>query len=239
MKIKYIVAVVSLFMSLSSCYEDKGNYDYMPMNDIDITVTAEKSSFVLGDVVKIEPEMHFALDKPTPDAELEYKWTYDSKLIGEERVLNWTADMIASNKDLRLAVYDKNTGVTYYGSTYISVTSPFTANGWLILSEDENKKTLLTYMRQSWDKDDKMTCEVVRDIYGTQNDGESLGTEPISMNVHYVGYLDGEDKTGWVWIGQKGGQGFVDVSGSSYKKEAELSKLFWKAVIRKGLLLMR
>lgn len=37
---------------------------------------------------------------------------------------------------------DNNTGVTYFGSTYISVSSAYASNGWVVLSEKEGISTL-------------------------------------------------------------------------------------------------
>ena len=46
-----------------------------------------------------------------------------------------------------------------------------------------------------------------------------MGTQPVSMYPHWTERWDGEDKTSWLWVAQKGGQGAVDISGSSYKQE--------------------
>ncbi|MFT0320490.1 hypothetical protein ACMSEZ_13860 [Bacteroides thetaiotaomicron] len=57
MKIKYIIGLV-LPLLITSCYEDKGNYDYSLLNDIDIVVQPEEKSYVLGDIVKVTPQMN-------------------------------------------------------------------------------------------------------------------------------------------------------------------------------------
>ena len=43
---------------ITSCYEDKGNYDYREMNDIEISVETESSSYALGDI-KTKISFHF------------------------------------------------------------------------------------------------------------------------------------------------------------------------------------
>lgn len=55
-KLKLATAIF-LGSLMSSCYEDKGNYDYEQMNDITVEIPLESSDCVLGDVLKIIPEL--------------------------------------------------------------------------------------------------------------------------------------------------------------------------------------
>ena len=50
MKIR-IIFIVMFLLSMASCYDDKGNYDYKEMNDIEISVSTETSYYSLGDKV--------------------------------------------------------------------------------------------------------------------------------------------------------------------------------------------
>lgn len=209
-------------LSMTSCYEDKGNYDYKEMNDVEITVPTESSNYSLGDTVKSKPQLTFALGRESVN--LEYEWTYDGHVVAHSRDLEWIADTIAQNKDLRLAVLDKSTGVSYFGSATISISSPFKRDGWTVLSEKDGH-SMLTFMRNQTE-DGVLKPVVTRDIYQMINK-ESMGSQPVSMYPHWVEQWDGEDRMiSWLWIAQKGGQGAVDVSGSSYQREAQLSQLF-------------
>lgn len=206
---------------LTSCYEDKGNYDYKEMNDIEISVSTESSSFALGDKVISTPELVFTLGNANSD--LFYEWTFDGHVIADTKDLEWVADTVASTKELRLAVFDNNTGVNYFGSTYISVTSPYASNGWVVLSEKEGNSTL-TFMREQTEGG-VLKPVVTRDIYQMIN-GVPMGTQPVSIYSHWTEPWDGEDKNSWLWVAQKGGQGAIDISGSSYKREGLLSQMF-------------
>ena len=198
---------------ITSCYEDKGNYDYREMNDIEISVETESSSYALGDKVISKPKLVFTLGKEPSD--LSYEWTFDGHVIADTRDLEWIADTIASTKELRLAVMDNNTGVTYFGSTYISVSSAYASNGWVVLSEKEGISTLAFLREQT--EEGILKPVVTRDIYQMIN-GVPMGTQPVSMYPHWTERWDGEDKTSWLWVAQKGGQGAIDISGSSYKQ---------------------
>jgi len=101
-RIKLKLATAILLGSLmSSCYEDKGNYDYEQMNDITVEIPLESNDCVLGDVLKITPELKFLTGKETEN--LTYLWTFDGQEIATERVLNWIVDKDGKYKDLRLA----------------------------------------------------------------------------------------------------------------------------------------
>ena len=54
---------------ITSCYEDKGNYDYREMNDIEISVETESSSYALGDKVISKPKLVFTLGKEPSESE--------------------------------------------------------------------------------------------------------------------------------------------------------------------------
>lgn len=221
MNIKYniVIAVIGLFL-LGSCYDDKGNYDYREINDIVITLDMEEISFVLGDTVKIKPKLLFSMGKES--SELVYKWTFNGQEISNESDLNWIANIIASNS-LVLEIFDKSTGITYSGWVIIYVGSAYVNDGWLILSEKDNN-SVLTYLRRRV-VNDTLKCVTTRDIYNFINK-ESLGSQPLSMSVHYVNQFDSEDKISWIWVAQKGGQGCVDLSGSSYRREGSLNEMF-------------
>ena len=47
MKIR-IIFIVMFLLSMASCYDDKGNYDYKEMNDIEISVSTETSGVGCG-----------------------------------------------------------------------------------------------------------------------------------------------------------------------------------------------
>lgn len=230
MKVRYIFSTVVLALCLfASCYEDKGNYDYMVMNDINVEAPMDQDEFALGDVVKVNPELTFATGVENTD--LAYKWTFDGHDISNEKNLVWTADTIATYAELQLAVLDKKTGVTYFASNLISIVSPYVREGWLVLSEKDNA-SMLTYMRRKT-VDGKLTYDVTRDIYKLINK-ESLGGKPSFMSVHFVSRWDSEDNTSWVWLVQKGGLGCVDISGSSYQYQGKLDQMFLEKEYPKG-----
>jgi hypothetical protein len=59
-----------------SCYEDKGNYDYINIENIEIE-KFESVYKTLGDTVKIEPK--FNIDIPEEAPYLSYEWSLNGK----------------------------------------------------------------------------------------------------------------------------------------------------------------
>lgn len=102
-----IIFIVMFLLGMASCYDDKGNYDYKEMNDIEVSVSTETSYYSLGDKVISKPELTFALGRESQN--LAYEWSYDGHVIAHSKDLEWVADTVAKNKDLRLAVLDKST----------------------------------------------------------------------------------------------------------------------------------
>ena len=144
MKMKYILAILVFVVGLlSSCYEDKGNYDYQIMNDIIITLPLPDGNdvFVLGDEINIQPELTFS--QGVESESLTYSWTFDGTEISTEPVLKWIVDKEGQYKDLRLAIKDQDTGVTYYGTTMISVTSVYVNDGWYYPKKTEKRCCLI------------------------------------------------------------------------------------------------
>lgn len=237
MNMKYIFMIVVFTCLLSSCYEDKGNYDYQQMNDITINLSLPdgKTKYSLGDVLEISPELAFA--KGFESENLTYSWTFDRKEISTDRNLKWLIDEEGENSHIRLAVKDENTGVTYFESVLVSVTSRYAENGWVVLSKNEDGTSMLTYLEQTTkevenenkEKEKVYDCIVAKNIYGSMNGGGSLGGQPVSLTQHFVSFWssDGpEDLTSWLWLVQKGGEGCIDISGSSYQIQGSLPAMF-------------
>ena len=61
MKFIYL-ACIALLLLLSGCYDDKGNYDYNPLNRIEIESFNVPKTYYLGDKIEIKPVLNFAID---------------------------------------------------------------------------------------------------------------------------------------------------------------------------------
>ena len=93
MKTKLMILWVMIGTLLAACYDDKGNYNYEAMNDITITFNERSYSAVLGEVVKIEPQLSFTIKED--QKALKFEWSFLGKIISRDRNLEFKADTTA------------------------------------------------------------------------------------------------------------------------------------------------
>lgn len=132
--LKYISVFYSLLFVLSSCYKDKGNYDYREIGtilieqDYEIPESSATQMITQDDTLKIVPLITL---NGVDESDLEYLWDYAVQNtrnpqfteLSRERNLNVVCDMQAEKYDLRFRVTDKNTGVSTYAYYNLIVNS--------------------------------------------------------------------------------------------------------------------
>lgn len=161
--IKRILYTALCLLALSGCLDDKGNYDYIDLNEvnsingIDETYTITK----FEDVLSIVPEIDFHLGESD---EFEYEWTvsywvYNDELrerenfevvISTERELEWIADHEVPYDDLfaQLKVKNTNTDVTFKHSFTIRVKNAY-QYGYFFLCEEGDASSELFMVRDN------------------------------------------------------------------------------------------
>lgn len=102
MKIIYITFLsCNIFYLL---YDDKGNYDYKQVNDIEISFPDYNFEQVIGETFKLYPKFTYKY-KDTANLNLSYKWAIGERVIGENRQLVWQVD---TNEQVEIALYVTN-----------------------------------------------------------------------------------------------------------------------------------
>ena len=186
--------VLICFLLLISCFEDKGNYDYIDLNTVIIEGIHtdewyEKTANV--DTLCINPSLRLSLD--STDC-LEYEWLLiplsasynkDSILISEQRA----SYVIGREKNLVYPVAGKAgeyagffcvrnilSGITYKADFYLRIKTAV-SEGWMILCEENGEARLDMIAYQS------STSEIVsRDIW--RECGFSLG-KPYKLTYNF------------------------------------------------------
>lgn len=163
MKKLIFAALAALAVIASSCYEDKGNYDYKNVNPID-SIKFHWSSdgyanLSIGDTSHLVAYVKFSNPNENRD-----DWKYIWKLNNEQVAEGLEYDYIPTKKGtdyLQFYAEHKESGVRYYLShpalsvfsgAYIAITinSPFYAGGWHILSKKDNNTSCIdVLLRQS------------------------------------------------------------------------------------------
>jgi PKD-like family len=140
---KYILLPL-LLLGLMACYKDKGNYNYLPLKNIQIDSLGNLQRLYMDSLV-INPVVQ--VDKGTEN-DLEFQWSMypttqsmeqlpaQPDIIGHTKVLR-----IQINKAVRqypyvvtLRVSDKATGVSTYRNFQLMINSLY-SKGWLVLND--------------------------------------------------------------------------------------------------------
>ena len=120
MKTKLMILWVMIGTLLAACYDDKGNYNYEAMNDITITFNERSYSAVLGEVVKIEPQLSFTIKED--QKALKFEWSFLGKIISRDRNLEFKADTTARDVTCERHGYQycifSSSSVIYYFSVW-------------------------------------------------------------------------------------------------------------------------
>lgn len=234
MKIIYITFLFLVTFNFICCYDDKGNYEYKQINDIEISFPDYNFEQVIGKTFKLYPKFTYKY-KDTANLNLSYKWAIGERVIGENRQLVWQVD---TNEQVEIALYVTNIddNMVYMGSTIVRPTSIYTwYNSYLVLSE-KNGKSILSFVRYDekenasgetiYDEFDRpvLVNQVYEDIYYNENKDE-LGSKPLFIQEHIAKIFPSE---GHVIVFQEGGQGSVDLDGTSMKKDILLVESFSK-----------
>jgi len=127
----------------TACYDDKGSYDYVEVNEITVEGLEERYPVVYKKtVLEIPITLHCTLDKDTPER-YEYEWkavsyadnTGKGVVIGTERDLSYLVELAPGAYALYLKVRDKETGLLWMGESRIDVGTE-TGKGFLLIGED-------------------------------------------------------------------------------------------------------
>ena len=231
MKATIIISLV-LTAFLIGCYEDKGNYNYKQVNNIEIEFPDYNFMQVIGDTFRLNPILKYK-NSDTLDMRLAYEWTIGDRVIGTNRKLEWKVD---TNKQvyISLRVTNLTDEMVYMNRMAIRPTSIYTAyRSYLVLSE-KNGKSMLSFVQYDEKTDENgeyledeygrpiLNNKVIKDIYYRENQ-EELGGKPLFIQEHIAKVFPSE---GHVVVFQEGGLGSVDLDGITMKKDILLEESF-------------
>lgn len=138
--LKYLFMLV-LPWWIMSCVDDKGNYNYMEVNGIQIDSVKTTYDCIGGvDTLKIAPDLSSTLN--LDGGEYAYSWyicegVHEHMEIGNELNLNYKVTLGAGSYRLYLEITDKSTGLKWLTYTTLNV-STYNTRGFLVWGEDQN-----------------------------------------------------------------------------------------------------
>jgi len=234
---------IAILIVLCSCIEDKGNYDYHPVNTVEIEGINDSYSIPLGESIIITPILNFSLGEGVD--EFEYQWCvmqdyvpYDLKgILSTERnldvIIGGTGCPITKEGSYYMlySVQNKTTQVKYYKVFKLNV-----------INRMQTGFTMLCETAKGFDIDlislynDTLTqYHNVLDLYQSELPHE--GVKPLDLVCFgdYLSpaigdYLDEENKTGTpkryaLWVLTDRGTDRVRVEDFVYKPKYNISSV--------------
>lgn len=144
---KIFLFAIALF-ALGACVEDKGNYKYTEVNEVETVLPKLYRRVYLEDqTIRIEPQLTQTL--AANNANLSYTWRYSTlssnvarrleEPISTEPYVDLKIEASSSvfNYYYWLEIHDELTGLTYPFETRVQVVKPF-VNAWTVLHEGED-----------------------------------------------------------------------------------------------------
>ncbi len=135
----YIIIVFSVIAAFSSCYKDKGNYEYSDINQVTITTSASTYDVLVPDSLRIDVTISQTIPH---SAGLTYQWVLfpNTQAPLTRRTIGTTQNLRAAITEnpgsylLDFYVKDEHTGVEFQKRFSINVLTAF-SEGWVVVEE--------------------------------------------------------------------------------------------------------
>lgn len=194
---------------LAGCYDDKGNIDYRPLTEAQVTGIKDSYLLNLGDTWTVPVTVNFTKGEP---AAVSYLWKVNGDTIAMTRDLSVVVSFpLRDNMVSEFVVTDEESGVRSIVPFQVSVQSEF-SKGWMILSDAEDHSEL-SFLRAS---DDRFYANIYHDI-----NKEYLSAGAFKLREHFLDPMDPATGSvaGQVFVACTGGAGYsVDLDGNSFSK---------------------
>lgn len=177
---KIIRSIILIFLAsvfITSCYIDKGNYDYTEISDIEISgIETSYTKVSAVDTLKINPVIASSYGD-----NFEYTWVlFDSQVkgdtIGKEKNLKYFVTKGVGSYTIFFYAKSKSNGYFVHESTSLTVGTLFT-RGHYILKEDASGNTDMDLLLD----DGRLISNI---LLNTQ--GSALSGKPRSMGILYA-----------------------------------------------------
>lgn len=220
-----------------ACYDDKGNYDYIRLDEVQIDTAGldiwSEYALYRYDSLTIEPVVYFQ-GKPvtvtdSTNYDLDFCWTIYRSSTGVG--MTYTVDTLSRNVKfsdqvtqlsgkwtLLFTVTQKQTGVQTYCSFSLQIDESV-SDGWLVLYEREGDTDAGLIVNDRVKKN--VTKErIFRDLYSASNGGKRMKGKPVGV-FHSVAPL----QSGEVLLASE--EDLTGVDKNSFECTFDFEKLFW------------
>ena len=212
-KFAVVLAAAMTGLSLSGCYEDKGDYDYHELEAvvIDTAATGMQSEYSVMryDTLHLEPKVYFegTLVDDESRFPLDYEWTIFSAttglganqnvdVIGTSRVLDAVLTRTGGNYYVQVVVTNRNDGIRQFFRLPVAISEVFDG-GWMVFYErtDRPGYSDLALIYNPWTKLNVNYNRSYTNLYETTN-GEPLQGHPVRCLDIAVSLASGNNYVG-------------------------------------------
>ena len=190
MKLQYLffLGMTGLALLVAACFDDKGNYDYSPVNHLTIEVPAEVPVLANADTIKVIPKVVSELEGEILPDNPNYAYKYQGARIvsptSEDKLFvldsTFSRDLIIPAKWIPGSykcwqeVTDLRTGVVSAASFVITVSS-VTTEGWMVLcDEGESNRVRLDMIARISDERSVQTYDILANYLPDLHEAYSL-----------------------------------------------------------------
>ena len=183
-----IFLIVGIVLLVHACYEDKGNYDYIDLNEVYVDTTGATLSFTISqyDTLSITPDIKFTLSEGDT-SNLKFKWVIYKDVwskAGSE------IEILSTSRNLKVQIHQAPNSDAYAVVLYITNTTdqtvsqvkytvnilPSIVSGMVILHTYSNGESDLDYIASTNAVPTLDTLKWLHNIYSSVNETKISGT---------------------------------------------------------------
>lgn len=242
--LKLAIVTLGLFGAYA-CFEDKGNYDYIVLDEVTIDTELEgiQSSYALTkyDSLTIEPNVYFngnLVNGNEQQYPLTYEWSiynsmtgtgvsYETIILGDEIKFNNAIPVGEGQWTLRLVVQNTETLIKAYATFGMQVSESL-SDGMLIFYESKDEPgtsdvglIINSMVKKNYASKDKCFTDLYKASNGTHIDGEPIHIMHSSSRSIY-----GSDG-GYKEVMMCTTKDFVGVGYASFERQLDVNNLFY------------
>lgn len=141
--IRYVLILAVCALG-AACSQDKGNYDYVDLNEPKVSGLQDMSVLTFAQL-RIEPVLEGG---EFPESEYSFQWKVldnveltDPVVISESRVLDYEVTLAPGSYTLFLVITENATGLYWQFESQLTVSSSM-SEGWMVLCSDQGRARL-------------------------------------------------------------------------------------------------
>lgn len=200
MKSRFYIITLLIIFGFTSCYEDKGNYNYDTLTTVKIEGIPDPCNAFSGTNLKIPVNITYENGELT---DVSYEWRVEGKVISTDKDLDILVNFETKpGQYADFSVIDNKTGIRTIKTFTMNVTTEF-SKGWLILSDNIDHSEL-SFIRYDG--------ELYQNIYEKLNN-EQLSPGAVCIKEHWLPW---SGVNGEIFIGIPNGPNYsVEIDGNS------------------------